>query len=128
MYRELSLRIYSMMFFIGAVGYSTLEMLFRGYTHWSMVLTGGVCVCLLLLVAQRFTDWPVWKKALLGAGVVTLVEFIVGCIVNLWMGWNVWDYSNLYFHFMGQVSLLFSFLWFLLCIPLFWIFQKLFPR
>ena len=28
---------------IGAVGYGIIEVLFRGYTHWSMLIAGGLC-------------------------------------------------------------------------------------
>ncbi|MEI3504505.1 MAG: hypothetical protein V8Q42_12985 [Anaerovoracaceae bacterium] len=38
-------------FAIGATGYSVIEYLFRGYTHWSMALTGGAC----LLVFYYYT-------------------------------------------------------------------------
>lgn len=114
------------MFFVGALGYSTLEMFFRGYTHWTMVVTGGFCVCMLLSIEQQFPDLKLWQKSLIGAGWVTMIEFAVGCIVNLWLGWNVWDYTNLNIQLFGQISLLFSFLWFLLCMPMFWMFQKLF--
>ena len=30
-----------------------------------------------------------------GAIIITLLELIVGTIVNIILGWNVWDYSNL---------------------------------
>ena len=41
---------------------------------------------------------------------VLVLEFITGLIVNRWLGLNVWDYSDLRFNIMGQVSLLFYFL------------------
>ena len=30
-------------FSIGAAGYSLLEILWRGNTHWTMTLAGGIC-------------------------------------------------------------------------------------
>ena len=30
------------LFFLGGIGYAGLEILWRGYTHWTMALTGGV--------------------------------------------------------------------------------------
>ena len=42
------------------------------------------------------------------------VEFVVGCIVNLLLGWNVWNYEQLPLHLFGQICPLFSILWFFL--------------
>ena len=50
----------------------------------------------------------VWSFAL-------IAEFITGCIVNLWLGWNVWDYSNLRFNLLGQTSLTFALLFLPIC-------------
>ncbi len=116
---------YAILFFIGAIGYSTLEIAFRGYTHWTMILTGGLCFCFLYEINERFQTVALWKRCLLGASVITGVEFIVGCIVNLWFGWDVWDYSMLPFHVLGQICILFSALWFFLCVPIFFISRKI---
>ncbi|WP_206460307.1 putative ABC transporter permease [Anaerovorax sp. IOR16] len=116
---------YGILFFIGAIGYSTLEIAFRGYTHWTMVLTGGLCFCFLYMINEHFQKIALWKRCLLGAAVITGVEFIVGCIVNLWFRWNVWDYSALPLHLFGQICILFSILWFFLCIPIFFITRKI---
>lgn len=105
-------------FVIGAVGYTILEVLFRGYTHWSMTITGGVCFVFLYQMNARDEKAPLWQKGLKGALIITSIEFMVGCIVNLWLGWNVWDYSGYSFNFLGQVCLAFTLLWFILCIPL----------
>ena len=40
---------------------------------------------------------------------------------NIKMGLNVWDYSDLPFNFMGQVSLIFSIFWFFLSIVAIWL-------
>ena len=31
------------LFSIGAMGYGLIEILWRGYTHWSMLTAGGIC-------------------------------------------------------------------------------------
>lgn len=36
---------------------------------------------------------------------------MTGCIVNLWLGWNVWDYSTMPGNFMGQICPQFTLLW-----------------
>ena len=59
-----------------------------------------------------------WLRALIGATLITAVEFLVGSVVNLWLGWQVWDYSARFCNIYGQICPLFSGLWFLLCLPL----------
>ena len=82
-------------FLIGSLGYGALELLFRGYTHWTMMLTGGACLLTLYYLERPFHETPILIKAAGGALIITLYEFSVGLIVNLWYGWNVWNYSLL---------------------------------
>ena len=106
---------FGIMFIFGAIGYPLLELLWRGRTHWTMSLAGGICTVLLLTVSRLPLSRPIlW---LLGALSITAVEFSVGCIVNRWLGWGVWDYSDLPLNVWGQISLPFSLLWFVLSIP-----------
>lgn len=104
-------------FLFGGTVYSLIEVMFRGYTHWSMTVTGGIC---LVLMYRRFTarpDDPLMMKCLFGAVTITALEFAAGCIVNLWLDWHVWDYSEMTFNLCGQICPLFSALWFLLTVP-----------
>ena len=48
---------------------------------------------------------------MIGGVLVTALEFITGLIVNVWLGLNVWDYSNLPLNLMGQICLPFFFAW-----------------
>lgn len=48
-----SVYIEVLIFILGGAAYGLLETLFRGYTHWTMVLTGGACVLTLYLLE----DW-----------------------------------------------------------------------
>lgn len=101
---------------LGGGGYCLLELLWRGRTHWTMFLAGGVCVLLMYLIATR-TAFPPWQKWIACAAAITAVEFTAGCIVNLRLGWDVWDYSALPLNLGGQICALYSFFWFLLSIP-----------
>lgn len=104
-------------FLFGGVLYSVIEVAARGYTHWSMTLTGGLC---LLIMYHRFTARPyepLLMKCLFGSIIITSLEFAVGCIVNLWLGWGVWDYSGLMFNLFGQICLPLSIVWFFITIP-----------
>lgn len=100
-------------------GYSITEILWRGFTHWSMAITGGVCFLCLYILNTKFSQWRLWKKCLLGCAVITAIEFTVGCIVNIMMHLDVWNYSQRLFNILGQICPLFTLLWFFLCIPVF---------
>ncbi|MEG1633009.1 MAG: hypothetical protein RR314_03040 [Oscillospiraceae bacterium] len=101
---------------LGAALYGGLELLWRGRTHWTMLLAGGLCFSVMYLLATR-ADWPLWQKWLCSAAVITTVEFVTGAVVNLRLGWDVWDYSDLPLNLCGQICLLYSAIWFLLAIP-----------
>lgn len=103
-------------FAIGGVTYGLLEVAVRGYTHWSMVLTGGAVLVLLNMI-NKSKQINIFYRCLLGAIVITSLEFAVGLIVNVRMGLGVWDYSDKPFNFMGQICLHFFGCWFLLSIP-----------
>ncbi|MBQ8540082.1 MAG: hypothetical protein IJ435_01265 [Clostridia bacterium] len=106
------------LFFSGGVLYCLLEVLWRGYTHWSMFLLGGFCFSLLCFIFSRLDSYPLLLKAIIGGGIITVAEFITGCIVNIALKWNVWDYSGSPYNLFGQVCLPYSILWVLLCIPI----------
>lgn len=104
-------------FMAGAAGYPCIEILARGHSHWSMAVLGGVCVMALAWIARRFPGLPLAAQAALGAAFITAAEFAVGAVVNLALGWQVWDYSREFANVLGQICPLFSFFWFLLCLP-----------
>ncbi|WP_040197309.1 putative ABC transporter permease [Candidatus Soleaferrea massiliensis] len=112
------LKEYSVIYLIGSVGYSLIEILWRGFTHWSMAITGGLCFVLLHKNNLKHWSSSIWTKCARGAMIITSVEFSVGCVVNLVLKLDVWDYSKLHFNILGQVCPLYSVLWFFLCIPL----------
>lgn len=114
-------------FAIGFVGYGVIEILFRGYTHWSMLLTGGACLLSFYFLNLQYKNAPLLLKALGGAIIITIYELAVGIIVNLLFKFNVWDYSALPLDFLGQICPLFTFLWFLLCLFLLTISKVLYP-
>ncbi len=106
------------LFSIGGISYGFIEILWRRYTHWSMVLTGGLCFTLLYKIFKKLVDFSLWKKCIIGSTVITTVEFFVGCIVNLYAKLDVWDYSKMPANFCGQICLLYSVLWAFLTIPI----------
>lgn len=101
---------------IGGLLYMIIELLFRGHTHWTMFIVGGVCGYGVGELDEVLPwEMPFILQCILGGLLITAIEFIAGCIINLWLGWNVWDYSQLPFNVLGQVCLLFSLLWVAVC-------------
>ncbi len=115
--RALPVWAYMLIFIFGGIYYCFLEALFRGYTHWTMGITGGACFLGLFLISIKGQKQPLLLLCLEGSLLITALEFTAGSIVNLLLGWHVWDYSSLRFHLFGQISLLYSIVWFFLCIP-----------
>ena len=104
---------YLFLFITGGTIYGMIEMLSRGYTHWTMGVLGGICfICLGLINEILSWETPLALQMLIGSTIITILEFITGCIVNIWLGWNVWDYSNLPLNLLGQICLPFSILWY----------------
>ena len=104
---------YAMLFIIGGLVYMSLELLWRGYTHWTMGVLGGICfICLGLINEILSWETPLVLQMLIGCVIITILEFISGCILNLWLKLNIWDYSNLPLNLLGQICLPFSILWY----------------
>lgn len=104
-------------FLTGCFVYSLLEVSSRGFTHWTMTLTGGIILTILYEMFTHLKNVPLWQKCILGSLIITAVEFTVGVIVNIIFGWNVWNYSDMPLNILGQICLPFTVLWFFLCIP-----------
>lgn len=97
--------------------YICLELLYRGRTHISMFFVGGLCGILIGLINDNTPDISLFYQCILGTIIVTLIEFISGCYLNIYLGLGVWDYSHVPFNLLGQVCLPFSIIWMFLSIP-----------
>ncbi len=109
------------LFLFGGVLYYAMEIVYRGYSHWTMALCGAICFWGIYQINQRFASRSLSLRALMGAGMITLVELLIGCICNLWLHLQIWDYSNLPLHLLGQICIPFSLIWFLLSFPALWL-------
>ena len=47
---------YSLFFTIGAIGYAAIEIIWRGFTHWSMMIAGGLCFVLFSFVEEMLKE------------------------------------------------------------------------
>lgn len=104
------------LFLIGAVGYGLIEIIWRGYTHISMLFAGGICFNIFSVIHKIYGKKSLLKICIIGSAAVTAVEFVFGLIFNIILGKRVWDYSKQPFNILGQVCLLYSLFWGLLSI------------
>lgn len=100
------------LFYFGGATYCTIEVFVREWSHWSMFLLGGL-VFVVVGSMNQLWGWETGLIKQIAAGVaVTLAgEFVTGCIVNLWLGWNIWDYSDFPGNILGQICPQFALLW-----------------
>ena len=122
---------------IGALLYMWVEILYRGYTHWTMGVVGGICFLLIGLI-NEYLSWetPLWLQGIIGASIITVLEFISGVVLNIWLDLGIWDYSKIPFNLLGQICLTFTIAWFFLSIAAiilddylrYWLFKEEKPR
>jgi hypothetical protein len=105
-------------FLLGGVGYGLIELMWRGRTHVSMVLTGGACLVAICAVNEKMRGKNIFLRAAVCAAAITAAEFAVGMVVNQYLSLGVWDYGDMPGNILGQICPLYSFLWFLLCVPI----------
>lgn len=104
---------YVFLWFTGGIIYIGMELAFRSRSHWTMFLLGGICFVVLGLI-NELIPWqmPLFQQMIIGMIIITYFELLTGCIVNIWLGWGIWDYSHMPGNILGQICPEFSFLWF----------------
>ena len=114
----------TIIFLLGGVLYGIIEVCFRGYTHPTMLIAGGICavfMCFLINTKLHFL-----YKVIVTAIFITFIEFIFGCVFNLILNMNVWDYSDQPFNILGQVCPQFFGLWALLSVLALYLVKQLY--
>ena len=108
---------YLVLWAIGGCIYYGIEMIFRGFSHWSMFILGGLCMQFFTWQGQ-ITDWKdsLFRQILRCTIFVVSMEFVTGIIVNQWYHMNVWDYSSMPFQLFGQICLPFALIFSGLCV------------
>lgn len=114
-----------MIFAAGAVGYTLLEMLWRGHSHWSMAAAGGISLLALSKTFHKLAAAPIYFKSIVGGGIITMIEFCFGAVFNLGLGMHVWDYSGVRGNILGQICPVYTVLWCLICAPVSYFQQKI---
>ena len=103
----------AMLFLLGGGGYLAIELAWRGASHWTMFLAGGICLCVLQALAVRQVCLPLAAGA--GAAAVSGLEVCIGLACREVLHIAVWDYSAEWGNLAGLVCPRYCLYWFLLC-------------
>ena len=70
-----------LLFLIGGRIYTWIELLWRGRTHWSMFILGGLCFVLMGLLNEYHFRWDdsLLKQSIVSACLITVLELGTGC-------------------------------------------------
>lgn len=102
------------LFSIGGIGYGLIEILWRGYTHPSMITAGGLCFLSFGNIYGKIKRFNLLIRGIIGGAIITFIEFIFGIIFNVILKKNVWDYSRMPLNIGGQICAVYSFFWVIL--------------
>ena len=106
---------HSILALCGAFLYGLIEIAVRGYTHWTMLILGGFCFLVLGWLNEYIPwEWAITTQALAGSAAITIAELLTGIVVNLQLAWDIWDYSDKPYNYLGQICAENTFYWFLL--------------
>lgn len=79
---------------------------------WTMLVLAAIICIPIDLVNEHLTwDMPLLLQAVMGGLGITVVELVVGLVLNVWLELDIWDYSHLPMSLWGQIALPFSGLW-----------------
>lgn len=103
---------YIFLAWFGGSAYVTMEVFFRAHSHWTMFLLAA----LIFIAVGLFNELLNWEtsliwQVLIGVAMATLAELLTGMVVNVWLGWGVWDYSQMPGNLWGQICPQFTALW-----------------
>lgn len=105
------------LFLIGGFAYYGIELLYRGFSHWTMIIVGGLCFVIIGSI-NDYLDWndSLIKQDLLASFIILCIEFFSGVILNIVLKLNVWDYSDSFLNIYGQICFR-SFIYWLILSP-----------
>lgn len=129
-YRNRTLKILILWFILGAC-YFVLEGIWHipsgGYANIIMLPIGGLCgVCIgAINQVPCFYNSKIFYQCVISTLIILLIEFFSGCVLNIILQLNLWDYSERPLNLLGQVCPLYGILWFILSPCAIWLEDKL---
>lgn len=118
----------------GGILYFYIEILFRGFSHYSMFICGGLCFLLVgkignkIIRLKRNKIIKIGEIMIIGSAIITSLEFATGIIVNKLLNMNVWDYSNEKYNVLGQICITYSGIWALLSLVCVYIYKEIYKK
>lgn len=110
--------IYIIKMLMGGGLYFLIELIFRGYSHWTMFILGGLCFVVCGIVNDISKGrLAIWQEMVWCMIIITLLEFAFGIVDNGVYGLHVWDYSRMPFQVLGQICVPFMLLWYIISYP-----------
>lgn len=95
--------------------YYHIEVLAVGYSSIYMFFVGAIAALCCGLI-NEILDWETafLSQMVISAVVITIIEFISGIILNIWLGLNLWNYDGRDGCILGQVCYQNTIYWFIL--------------
>ena len=86
---------YLFLFGVGGLLYILIELIWRGRSHWTMFLLGGICFVFLGLI-NEVIPWqmPLWQQILIGAVGIMTLEFLPAVLCAVAAGGTGWNRSG----------------------------------
>ena len=97
------------LFYLGGMCYQGLELLWRGFSHGSMFVLGGIWFVMVGNLKRLRPGKKLPARVTAAALIITLLELGCGLLVN--RSYRVWDYRNMPLNVFGQICLPFTLLW-----------------
>ena len=101
------------LFYLGGSAYMLLEFLWRGRSHGSMFMLGGLCFLIVGKLGTHMKNVPLTLRLSISSGIITGLELLTGLLVN--QNYRVWDYRDLPYNYLGHICLIYSLLWIPVC-------------
>ena len=104
-----------LIFIMGSI-YMVLEGMWRGWTHISMLLVGGIAAFFIGKLNEQptFYNRKMWEQCVIGTLIILILEFVSGVILNIWLQLGIWNYSNTWGNVLGQICIPYALIWFFL--------------
>lgn len=112
------LRYYLPLFLFGFIGYGFLEVLWRGFTHPTMSIAGGIAIIFINFINRKLSELHILYRAIICGAFITVIEYIIGYVMNIKLGAEIWDYSLMPLNLSGQICFSFSVLWCAISMPI----------
>lgn len=95
--------------------------LIGGSSLWMMLVGGLLGVTLGKLNQQSwFNRLHHAMTVLIGASAITAIELVSGIALNIWFGFDIWDYSDSSLNLLGQIDWVHSLCWVVITPFAFW--------